>query len=90
MIVTTYTCDRCDHSQEEKEQMWELKLTTHALGASYSSPTKKSEALWCRKCMEVYSLLPQVEVKKEDVIKPAPTIEDLVREITQGVIEENV
>ncbi len=60
MIVTTYTCDKCGHSQETDEQMWNLGITVEHHGrltGNYASPA--ANALWCRKCVETLALLPQ-------------------------------
>ena len=85
MIVTTYTCDNCKHSQESAVGMWEMGITVYSATyfSDYKSPIRK--ALWCRKCVEELGLLPQ-QVAKE-VPKEPLKFEDLIREIVRGELE---
>jgi len=89
VIVTTYTCDKCRHSQEGSEQMWDIGITVihrpQPTRYSYSrEPVEK--ALWCRKCVESLGLLP-AEKTDPPTSTPTPTFEDMIREIIQEEIE---
>ena len=86
MIVTTYTCDKCGHSQETRKQMWELGITSHCIDGPSRYNTPKEKALWCRKCTQSLGLLPQ---EKTDPPTPEPvlTLEDIVREIIHEEVE---
>ena len=83
MIVTIYTCDKCSRVQEEPEGMWEVGIVIRGmLGSKLSNfgPAPAEKALWCYDCVVRIGLLPQ---KKDDPPKqdPAPTFEDMIREI---------
>lgn len=90
MITTTFTCDRCGHSQATAEQMWDVRVeyclrSTHmTYGYRWS---KAREAMWCQPCMEAMKLLGTGEKPPADE-KPAPppTIEDFIREICRDEI----
>ena len=85
-VKTTYTCDRCGHSQETNEQLWTLTASLNSFLLTYST-TKKS-ALWCRNCVEQFGLLPIIEKEKNKVIEPGPTLEDLLRAIIRSEIKD--
>ncbi len=83
MIVTTYTCDKCGHSQTTKKQMWTLTIN---LGID-KCPYLYHSALWCRNCVVgVLGDLPQAS--KTDTPPPPepPTFEEKIREIVQEEI----
>lgn len=84
MIVTTYTCDRCAHTQEKPEQMWQIALSRKHM---FSSADMSHEQLWCRACMEVFRLLPAHVVAKADLPAVVPTLEDLIRDIVRTELE---
>lgn len=55
-IETTYTCDRCGHTQKTSNQMWEVGFAYRSrYGGSY---TVKTPQWWCRGCLEHFGLLP--------------------------------
>ena len=91
MIVTTYTCDKCSHSQETYEQMWDIGIMVNhrANPTSYGrfNATAK-QALWCRKCIIELGLLP-AKKGDEPTPEPTPTFEDMIREIIQEEIESS-
>ena len=83
-IVTTYTCDRCKHSQTTCEQMWTLGIYLTSANCTYhtayETPTKS--VLWCRACVESIGLLCPTG-KPAEQPAPAPTIEDMIRAIAR-------
>ena len=86
MIVTTYTCDRCNHQQTTYDQMWEVKIDVQHL----NSHTRLSQQhqLWCRKCLtEVGLLIPARDPAKTEP-PPQPSFEDMLREIIREEIGE--
>ena len=89
-VKTEYKCDRCGHTQEKSEQMWSVGVVLiHGAGSSYtgSMTTMQKRQDWCRKCVEVYGLLPKNEAKPEE-IKQQVTLEDLVREIVRQEVSD--
>ena len=80
MIVTTYTCDRCGHSQPTDDQMWTVIVGINSGHYASQMPYKKREALWCRTCVEKLHLMPPHVLKPAD-LPPPPTLEDMIREI---------
>lgn len=59
MIKTEYICDKCGHSQDIGDQMWEMAVRfTHYCSDHYPGNEKKS--LWCRMCVEKLGLLPGI------------------------------
>ena len=83
--VTTYKCDLCGKEQDNQGQMWTIALFVKNGCTAYVGqgdyPKKKTD--WCRACMEIYSLLPTVEIKPDKVIQPPPTIEDIIRDLVR-------
>ena len=92
MIVTTYTCDKCKHSQEDSNkprQLWEIGiLLREKKEGSYSqySQAPKATHLWCRSCVQKLGLLPQ-EKTTPPTPTPTPTFEEMIREIIQEELE---
>ena len=86
MITTIFSCDRpgCGHTQEDSTQMWELQVSLSHYPGTFDYPTTKKQALWCRKCVEEFGMLPIPETSITVPIIPPPTIEDLVREIVRS------
>ncbi len=82
-ITTEYKCDRCEHTQEERTQMWEVEVMRRSLdspSASASAARQPPKKLWCKKCMEELHILP-CKQGQEEKLPPPPTLEDLIREI---------
>ncbi len=90
-IVTIYNCDNCEHSQDNKDQMWYIGIAIRATaGYTVLNGTDiKKEHLWCRKCIENLGLLPPTD-KKREVPPPPPTFEDLLREVIQDEISASM
>lgn len=92
MIITTFKCDRCDHQQDNGEQMWNVGISfSHHNSASHypSAPTK--EQLWCRECMEKMGLLGPYQAppqKHDPAPPPAPTLEEIIREIARREVTQ--
>ncbi len=80
MIVTTYTCDLCSHKQGTPLDMIEVGVTVRALDRSGTGVTQERQ-IWCRPCCIKRGLVFKTDL--DDAVRddPAPTIEDLVREI---------
>jgi len=88
-IKTTYTCDRCGHTQDNDKQMWKLLVSLAHHGNEHNYSTTKQEVLWCRSCVEKYGFLPiPSEKEKPDVPPPAPTIEDMILEIVASAMNQ--
>jgi len=90
MIVTTYTCDKCGHSQEKKDQMWDIGVSLTHLDSPYSATrTLNPKKLWCRDCVEGIGLLvPSPSLKKPP--PPPATLEDIVRDLLREMILEEM
>ena len=91
-IVTTYTCDKCGHAQDDIEkpkQLWEIGILVRekkSKNVFQYSQAPKSTNLWCRSCVQKLGLLPQ-EKTTPPTPTPTPTFEDMIREIIQEEIE---
>ena len=89
MIVTTYSCDKCRHKQEDRSnprQLWEIGVIIQDIGAFSRGGFQdiKHKSIWCRECIVDSGLQPP----KKDEPTPKPiTLEDIVREIIQEGIE---
>jgi len=78
-VETTYTCDRCGHSQKTSDQMWEVGFAYRSRhGGSY---TIQAPSWWCRGCLEHFDVLPATTPL--DPPPTPPTLEDLIRELVQ-------
>jgi len=87
MITTIYTCDKCGHAQDTKEQMWQVQVSIGSIGER-PSQNRAHAADWCRKCAEAAHLLPDVRHKEaKEELPPPPTLEDLVRQIVREEME---
>jgi hypothetical protein len=84
MIVTTYSCDRCGHSQTTDDQMWGISVHLSHNGTTHVPQHKQ---LWCRKCVEVVGIFPpRPSAKKAETRAPTPTLEDMLREMIREEI----
>ena len=84
----SYTCDRCNHTQDTEEQMWETGVLLRHTGSRqhYSiNFTPQFEQLWCRKCVESIGLLAPPKSERKEPI-PSPTLEDMIRDIVSEEI----
>ena len=94
MIVTTYTCDKCGHSQERPQspkQLWDVGIGIEALGTgSYHSISSRlaHKQIWCRSCIIKSGLFPPSHIDKEKAPTP-PTLEDMIREIMKEEIDDS-
>ena len=89
-IKTEYKCDHCGHTQDTSDQMWSIAIALwHGCSSTfYSQPsTPRGIQHWCRKCVEVFGLLPPKVAKPEEVIGD-PTLEDIIRELIRSEIAE--
>ena len=87
-ITTTWTCDKCKHSQNTKEKMFHVLLYVQIDNVVSTINAPRLEALWCRRCVESVSILPVL--KNEDnkhVVTPCSTLEDIIREIVQSEMQ---
>lgn len=90
-VKTIYTCDRCGKEQATYDQFWRVDVLCRAFPgappATYNC--SKKEQHWCRACCEELHLLNYMP-RKEAVppSKPAPTLEELIREIVQEKLDE--
>jgi hypothetical protein len=91
MIKTSYICDRCGHEQGTPTQMWRLGITLiHQDTTYWKAPEPTTKALWCRACCEQFEPLFKNAQPKENQPAPPPqlTLEDLVREIAEQVVQD--
>ena len=94
MIVTTYTCDNCGHSQTTREQMWRWKIQLCSeeppMYGHSNYPVGEREALWCRGCVEKVGLLASAADKEpEDVKAREPSFEELLRAIVRDELQNS-
>ena len=87
MITTIRTCDRCKKEVEEKDQLWNIAINYQCYpkpAESYLPP----KVQWCRPCMEEMGLLGEKfqSTVHNPIPSPAPTLEELVREIVREEI----
>jgi hypothetical protein len=88
-ITVTYHCDRCETDQPTSEQFWEVAVALSSVQTPHTGAHKRITQHWCRKCVEDFHLLPPIEHNKAaEELPPAPTLEDLVREIAREEITE--
>jgi len=85
-IKTTYTCDRCGHSQDTGSQMWHVGAGLSE--SSYGDQTWSEKKLWCRTCCEEFHLLKvPASISTAHVPPEKPTFEELLRAIIAEEIE---
>ena len=93
MIVTTYTCDKCKHSQTEKDkprQLWSVGITlATVLRAPYSSTNPVHTAQWCRECLISFGIM--VPSKTDETKAPIspPTFDEMLRDLIQEEMESS-
>lgn len=84
-IQTIYKCDKCHAEQPTIDQFWEVGVSAQCLSSqSLSGPryvSSKHSMHVCRSCLE--SLGIHVRAEPGKVAPPAPTLEDLIREIVR-------
>ena len=92
METTTYTCDRCEGSSTNRD---ELRLTSVRVvwGDYFHSPCRIKGPLhvqWCQTCCVELGIIPLLGKKQPPPVEDtALTLEDLVREIVHKEIEES-
>lgn len=90
-LIQKYTCDKCGHEQPTPDQMWAMRISVLSYQTSnnpYATSSGGKDAMWCRKCVEDMHLLPVPSHHAQRELPPAPTFEDLVREIATQVVQE--
>lgn len=87
-IITTYTCDKCGHTQQNDKQMWKLLVSLVHHGFEHNYSTTKREVLWCRACVERKGFLPIPGEQEKSDSTPPPTIEDMIREIVASAMNQ--
>ena len=83
-VNTTYVCDRCGHSQDKDEQMWNVGIF---YGHVRQSASMQKPSLWCRKCCDELQI---ILTPKAAASEPPPvvlTLEDKIREIVREEME---
>lgn len=86
---TTFTCDRCGHTQDNDDQMWSVGLVyihgNRQLAYGGGSNSVYKAAMWCRECMQAMKVLGSYsfEATKVPDPTPPPSLEDLIREIAR-------
>jgi len=81
MIETTYTCDRCNNTQNTPHQFWTLGYDYRHTGKSLFTPAEGNSIQVCRGCLEGFGLLPVPVCQGET--PPRVDTEDLIREIIE-------
>ena len=92
-VETKYVCDRCGHTQESSDQMWNVGISY----TTYHAPVRPDisyKHLWCRRCLVAAGILSssEAERKKLDVPEPEirPSFEDMLRSLVEEVVQENI
>lgn len=91
MKTVIYACDRCGKEQPDTNQLWSIGLICdHGdCNLAYgSSRQPKWQVLWCRKCVDEFSILisllqPRSVTPTEPILSPSQRLEALIREIVQ-------
>lgn len=87
-IITIYRCDRCEKEQSERTQMWYIGIGVNAVDPPVNRSIR-DEQLWCRMCVEKMHLLPSVRHDREkEELPPPPTLEDLLTELIERIVEQ--
>lgn len=92
MIIITYTCDKCGHSQHNEDQMWNVGIAIDHRGydgyrgSDWQSKKFQAQQLWCRKCIENIGLVTPKPQPKE-YVAPNLTFEDMLRAIVREEVE---
>ncbi len=87
MIVTTYTCDKCGHTQDTGSDMWSLRVSLDTSSGSHQFAMSKRDALWCHSCVSKLGLLPIPAASGPPVYNEEPTFEDMIRQIVREEVE---
>ena len=84
-VKTQYICDRCGHSQENNNQMWDFEMNLYNSESRSRGKHRCTTVMWCRTCVEHFGWLPRnPEKQKENPLPiPTPSLEDLIREIVK-------
>ena len=98
---TLLKCDKCGferekktaYAEEEKEiqfySMGVFRCKGSYLHLDYNSIKISQEVQWCQKCCEESKVFPPL-VEARDLPKPAPTFEELLREmVAQEVFDQS-
>ena len=85
MIVTTYTCDRCGHSQTGEGNLWTVRVQVGPGVNHQFNHYDGNKLLWCRPCIEFFNNLLSLfrDAKPSPDAPPPPTIDDMIREIVR-------
>ena len=86
MIITTFTCDRCGHSQDKEYGMWNVGICVVNYPQQFHPYCIRSAQLWCRACCDKFQII--VDPPKKEG-QPAPvefTLEEKIREIMREEI----
>ena len=99
MIKTTYTCDRCGHTQETSNQMWCVRIEINTAPAEFDpviahlthiDTSRLSAAsigkLWCRECVEGFGHLPQ----SVPTTPPPPTKEESFENMLRAIVRDEI
>jgi hypothetical protein len=71
--ITTYTCDKCKKTVKESGDLWPIKVVF----GEFCSEAHKVD--WCRDCCADMGLVEPIKEERRPF--PAPTLEDIIREI---------
>lgn len=86
---TIYKCDKCGVEKDSRDQFWFVCVLISSdmfpTVQHYGSWSHRKE--WCRSCVESAGMLPRVVLKDVPISEPAPTLEDMFREIIREEIQ---
>lgn len=88
MINVTYKCDRCGEGQESRVEsggfppLWEISILCEPIDSHVRyHPLKRQSAQWCNSCVEKMQVIRPLIAA--DAPTPAPTIEDIIRDLVK-------
>jgi len=91
MVKTIYTCDKCGKTVDHpKEQMWTLGVVVREgfHGSFYDCKPGETDIQVCRPCLELLGIHRSPDIKPGGIaLPPPPSLEDLIREIVRGEVE---
>lgn len=93
-ITTTYTCDRCGHSQNSQTQMWALRVVVQHLPIPHNWCGDRwypndNTPVWCRSCCEKIGLVGKPPTVIEPSVYVPTSLEDQIRAIIQEELSNN-
>jgi len=86
--TTIYKCDKCGEVQPNNGQFWTVGIKAQCQGGGYSGDYKTAWYIGdqykmevCRACLESFGIY--AKKREAQPAQPAPSLEDLIREIVR-------